>query len=180
MEFGRLSEEELKQVDFSLPAEPAENKKLLSGTPAVSAKVYAGCAKWGRPEWVGKIYPYKTKERDFLKHYVEHFNSIELNITHYKIYGEKGVRNWKEKEIGKDFKFCPKLFQGITHKGKLDTKRFLTNEFFRGIGAFEEHLGPIFVQYSETFSPKRKSELFKYLETLPGEYVYFVELRHPA
>ena len=40
-------------------------------------------------EWVGKVYPEKTKEKDFLQYYVQHYNSIELNATHYKIYGPK-------------------------------------------------------------------------------------------
>jgi len=180
MEFGRLTEDELKDVDFNLLPEPAENKKILTGEPVRDPKVYIGCAKWGRPEWVGKIYPPKTREKDFLKHYIEHYNSIELNITHYKIYGEKGIRNWAEKAKGKDFKFCPKMFQGITHRGKLNTKRFITNEFFRGIRGFEEHLGPIFVQVSETFSPKRKEELFTYLASLPKDLQYFLEVRHPG
>jgi len=178
MEFGRVPENELNAVDFSLPGEPAENKTVLNGQPVNMAKVYVGCAKWGRVEWVGKIYPLKTKERDFLKHYVEHYNSIELNTTHYKIYGEKGVRNWAEKAKGKDFKFCPKMFQGVTHKGKLNTKRFITNEFFRGIIAFKEHLGPVFVQFNETFSPKRKDELFTYLAALPKDLQIFLEVRH--
>src|SRR5258705_625080 len=133
MEFGRLADDELNKVDFTLPAEPPENKKVLEGKPATHAKVYVGCAKWGRPEWVGKIYPPKTREKDFLKQYIEHYNSIELNITHYKIYGEKGTRNWAEKAKGKDFKFCPKMFQGVTHKGKLGEKKFITNEFLRGV-----------------------------------------------
>ena len=107
-------------------------------------KVYLGCAKWGRTEWVGKIYPPKTKEKDFLQHYVEHYNSIELNATHYKIYGENGIRKWAEKAKGKDFVFCPKMYQGVTHRGSLKGKDFITNEFFRGIVAFEKHLGPIF------------------------------------
>ena len=68
MEFGRVPENELKDIDFSLPAEPAYNKKILSGKKSNEAKVYIGCAKWGRPEWVGKIYPLKTKEKDFLNH----------------------------------------------------------------------------------------------------------------
>src|SRR5689334_8743989 len=101
MEFGRVQENELDNIDFSLLAEPAENKTILKGTPFPDAKVYVGCAKWGRPEWVGKIYPPKTREKDFLKHYVEHYNSIELNATHYKVYGEKGIRNWAEKAKGK-------------------------------------------------------------------------------
>jgi uncharacterized protein YecE (DUF72 family) len=179
MEFGRVPENELDQVDFSLPKEPASNKEILKGKPAANAKVYLGCAKWGRLEWVGKIYPPKTKEKDFLSHYVEHYNSIELNATHYKIYGEKGIRNWAEKAKGKDFKFCPKMFQGVTHRGSLKGKDFITNEFFRGIVAFEEHLGPIFVQVSDTFSPKRKDELFTYLAALPKDLQFFLEVRHP-
>ena len=179
MEFGRIPDDELDSNDFSLPAEPAFNKKILKGKSVKNAKVYLGCAKWGRTEWVGKIYPPKTKEKDFLQHYVEHYNSIELNATHYKVYGEPGTRKWAEKAKGKDFKFCPKMYQGVTHRGSLKGKDFITNEFFRGIVGFEEHLGPIFVQVSDTFSPKRKDELFDYLKSLPTDLQFFLEVRHP-
>jgi uncharacterized protein YecE (DUF72 family) len=179
MEFGRVPENELNSIDFSLPDEPSFNKTILKGKPAKSPKVYLGCAKWGRLEWVGKIYPPKTKEKDFLQHYVEHYNSIELNATHYKVYGEAGIRKWAEKAKGKDFLFCPKMYQGVTHRGSLKGKDFITNEFFRGIVAFEEKLGPIFIQVSDTFSPKRKAELFDYLSSLPKDLQFFLEVRHP-
>jgi uncharacterized protein YecE (DUF72 family) len=180
MEFGRVPENELDQVDFSLPAEPPANKNVLAGQPFTGAKVYVGCAKWGRQEWVGKIYPLKTREKDFLKHYIDHFNAIELNATHYKIVGAKGMRKWAEQANGKDFKFCPKLFEGITHRGNLKTKKFLTNEFLRGIAGFEEHLGPVLIQVSDRFSPKRKEELFDFLISLPRDLQFFMEVRHPA
>ena len=178
MEFGRVPENELDKIDFSLPKEPAENKIILSGKKNKNAKVYIGCAKWGRTEWVGKIYPPKTKEKDFLNHYVEHYNCIELNATHYKIYGAAGIAKWAEKAKGKDFLFCPKMYQGVTHRGALKGKEFITTEFFRGITAFEKHLGPIFVQVSDSFSPKRKNELFDYLGTLPKDMQFFLEVRH--
>lgn len=180
MEFGRVPEGELNNVDFSLPAEPSGNKKIIGGKKKKNAKVYLGCAKWGRLEWVGKIYPPKTKEKNFLQHYVEHYNSIELNATHYKIYGENGIRKWAEKAKGKNFKFCPKMYQGVTHRGSLKGKEFITNEFFRGIVAFGEHLGPIFIQVSDTFSPNRKQEVFDYLASLPKDLQFFLEVRHPA
>lgn len=178
MEFGRITVEELDRVDFSLPDEPDFNKKVLKGKPGKNQKVYVGCAKWGRPEWVGKIYPLKTKEKDFLQHYVQHYNSIELNATHYRIWGEAGIKKWAEKAKDMDFKFCPKMYQGVTHRGSLAGKEFVTNEFFRGIVAFEEHLGPIFVQVSDSFSPKRKKELFAYLKSLPKDLQFFLEVRH--
>ena len=179
MEFGRVPENELKNIDFSLPADPVFNKKILKNKPVKNAKVYLGCAKWGREEWVGKIYPPKTKEKDFLQHYVQHYNSIELNATHYKVYGEGGIKKWIEKAAGKDFMFCPKMYQGVTHRGSLKGKEFITNEFFRGIVSFGEHLGPIFIQVSDTFSPKRKDELFTYLKSLPTGLQFFLEVRHP-
>ena len=77
MEFGRVPESELNTIDFTLPAEPAFNKKILQGKPAQLPKLYIGCAKWGRTEWIGKIYPPKAKEKDFLQYYVQHYNSIE-------------------------------------------------------------------------------------------------------
>lgn len=179
MEFGRVPESGLADVDFSLPSEPEWNKKILKGKPAKAAKVYLGCAKWGRLEWVGKIYPPRTKEKDFLQHYVHHYNSIELNATHYRIWGEAGIAKWAEKAKGLDFKFCPKMYQGVTHRGSLTGKEFVTNEFFRGIVAFKDHLGPIFVQVSDSFSPKRKKELFDYLGSLPKDLQFFLEVRHP-
>lgn len=179
MEFGRLETQESDFVDFSLPEEPGFNKRILKKKPVKNPKIYVGCAKWGRTEWVGKIYSPKTKEKDFLQHYVEHYNSIELNATHYKVYGDAGIRKWTEKAKGKDFRFCPKLYKGITHRGSLKGKDFITNEFFRGIVAFEEYLGPIFIQVSDSFSPKRKEELFNYLSSLPKDLQFFLEVRHP-
>ena len=179
MEFGRVPETELDSVNFKLPAEPVMNKKILPGKKITDAKVYMGCAKWGRPEWVGKIYPLKTKEKDFLQHYVEHYNSIELNATHYKVYGANGIEKWKQKADGKDFMFCPKMYKGITHFGKLTGKDFITNEFLRGIMAFGEHLGPTFIQVSDAYSPNRKDELFEFLKSLPVDVQFFLEVRHP-
>lgn len=172
--------EELNTIDFKLAAEPLFNRNILKGKAVKSPKVYMGCAKWGRTEWVGKIYPPGAKEKDFLDHYVQHYNSIELNATHYKVYGEAGIKKWTAKAAGKDFKFCPKMYQGVTHRGSLKGKDFIINEFFRGIVAFEEYLGPIFIQVSESFSPKRKEELYEFLKKLPTDLQFFLEVRHPA
>ena len=179
MEFGRVPENELSNIDFTLPAEPAFNKAVLKGKSVKTPKIYIGCAKWGRTEWVGKIYPPKTKEKDFLEHYVQHYNCIELNATHYKIYGAEGIKKWTAKAGDKDFMFCPKMYKGVTHFGSLKGKDFIVNEFFRGIVAFEKHLGPTFIQVSETFSPKRKEELLTFLRSLPTDMQFFVEVRHP-
>ncbi|MEO5891628.1 MAG: DUF72 domain-containing protein [Ferruginibacter sp.] len=179
MEFGRVPENELDTVDFILPPEPAFNEGVLKEKVA-NTKVYIGCAKWGRTEWVGTIYPPRTKEKDFLENYVQHYNSVELNATHYKIYGTEVIQKWSDKAAKKDFLFCPKMYKGVTHYGTLKGKDSMTTEFLKGVLAFKEHLGPIFIQVSEIFSPNRKEELFTYLESLPKDLQFFVEVRHPG
>src|SRR5215211_1546790 len=99
MDFGRVPE--LNDVDFKLPPEPLFNKAILKGTPAKNPLVYIGCAKWGRKEWIGKIYPKGTKDAQFLDEYVKHYNSIELNASHYKLYKPADIQKWIDKVKGR-------------------------------------------------------------------------------
>ena len=179
MEFGRVAPALLETIDFTLPKEPASNKLVLSGDKNADAKIYIGCAKWGRKEWIGKLYPKGTKDIDFLKQYVKHYNSIELNATHYKIYGKEAIEKWAAFAKGQDFKFCPKVPQLISHYSNFNNTDELTTAFLEGILAFKEHLGPIFLQVSEKYSPAKKDILFKYLESLPTDLQFFLEVRHP-
>ena len=177
MDFGRVPENELNTVDFKLPKEPEWNKDIL-GKKAKAPKFYVGCAKWGRKEWIGKIYPKGTKEAQFLDEYVKHYNSIELNATHYKLYKAEDVKKWAAKTNGNDFLFCPKVYQGISHFGNLKDKQFLTDTFLSGITGFGKNLGPVFLQVSDKFGPKRKEELYEYLTSLPKDVSFFLEVRH--
>src|SRR5688500_5495463 len=114
MEFGYLPPEELDKVNFQLLPDSAFNKEILKTAEAAKTKYYIGCGKWGRKDWIGKIFPPGSKEKDFLEYYISQFNSIELNATAYQIYGPATISKWAEKAIGKDFMFCPKVSQSIT------------------------------------------------------------------
>lgn len=178
MEFGRVPEKELDSIDFSLPKEPAANKLVLKPSKK-KPQVWLGCAKWGRKEWIGKIYPKGTKDAQFLDHYVQHYNSIELNATHYKIYKPEEIARWAAKANGKKFLFCPKVANSISHYSGFNNVDFLTTAFLEGVMAFGEHLGPLFLQVSEKYSPKQRGKLFDYLATLPTDLQFFLEVRHP-
>jgi len=177
MDFGRVPDNELNTVNFSLPEEPAWNKKILNGVKDKNVKVYIGCAKWGRKEWIGKIYPKGTSDTQFLEEYVKHYNAIELNATHYKLYNPADIKKWAAKARDNDFLFCPKFYEGISHVGNLKDKKFLTDTFLSGVTAFEKNLGPVFLQLSDKFGPKRKEELYQYLASLPKDVTSFLEVR---
>ncbi|MGZ8537413.1 MAG: DUF72 domain-containing protein [Flavisolibacter sp.] len=178
MDFGRVAKNQINKIDFSLPPEPLFNNKVLNKKFKKPA-VYIGCAKWSRKEWIGKIYPKGTKESNFLDEYVKHYNAIELNATHYKLYKADVFQKWIGHVKNKDFKFSPKVYKGISHFGSLINKQDFTNIFLENVIVFGKQLGPIFFQMSDRFSPKRKQELFNYLETLPKDVLFFLEVRHP-
>lgn len=182
MDFGSVAISEINNVDFTLAKDSLFTKETLKqGTPVINPKVYIGCAKWGRKEWLGKIYPAKTKEADFLNEYVKHFNGIELNATHYKMPNSDGIRKWREKAKNLDFKFSPKVPKGISHFGNLAPGPNLdrqTKEFIIAVSAFEENLGPVFLQLSDKFSPAKRDNLYAYLQQIPKDLSFFLEVRH--
>lgn len=177
MDFGRVPYKLLDQVDFSLPPEPESNKQFLSGSRAPNPKIYIGCPRWSVKDWLGKLYPKGTKDSHFLDEYVKQFNCIELNSTFYNLYDEGSIHKWAEKADGRDFLFCPKIFQGISHEGNLTDKLALMHAFEKGINAFGKHLGPAFLQLSDSFGPQRKKELQYFVQALPTAMNLFVEVR---
>jgi len=180
MEFGRVTPQELAAIDFTLPPDPeltVTTLKAAKNDPPL--QVHVGCAKWGRKEWLGKIYPPKTKDANFLDEYVKHFDCIELNATFYNVYPAATISKWKDKAgANPGFKFCPKFSQSISHIRRLKNAEEITTTFYEGILAFGDKLGPLFLQLSDNCTPKSFPELKAYLEQLPKDVPVFVELRH--
>ncbi len=177
MEFGKVTDEELAQIDFTLPPDPEVNKQVLTPLDEPT-KFYIGCAKWGRKDWVGKLYPKGTKPKDFLEHYAQIFNCIEFNAVYYRMPFPSDVWQWKSK-VPEGFKFCPKFTDIITHKKRLKNTEFETGKYLEAITEFKENLGPIFLMPHPQFSPKQIQTLYDFIEQFPEDVPMFVELRHP-
>lgn len=179
MEFGKIDGADLAAVDFRLPPDREETQKLLSTQirDGSNSSVYVGCAKWGRKDWIGTIYPEGTKESDFLEHYAKHFNSIELNATFYRLPSAAQTASWRKK-VGKDFLFCPKVSQVISHIKRLKDSQELVDRFYKGIAGFGENLGPVFLMPHPAIGPKSFDSLRAFLESLPHDVNTFIELRH--
>jgi uncharacterized protein YecE (DUF72 family) len=180
MKFGAVTEQQLYSIDLRLPPEPSQNAMILPGKRTTKPKVYVGAARWGDATWAGTIYPPKTPANRFRELYPKHFSAIELNATHYTIYPPETIRQWAAPAKGTDFKYCPKFPQQISHHSNFENTQAFTQTFLENIRAFEENLGPVFLQLSESFSPVQKKALFTYLSSLPKDLCFFLELRHPA
>lgn len=191
MEFGRT--EHIEEIDFSLPPDDPMNELLWQRLGAVEqrpgaegarlnspgpqpVRLYVGCTQWGRTDWVGKVYPKGTKQKDFLAHYVKQFNCIELNTLFYSLQPKEVIQRWASlADAG--FRFCPKMSESISHRLQLRNAQEETKQFIDHLSAFGDKLGTSFLQLSESFGPDRATVLQDYLRSLPERFRLCVELR---
>jgi len=174
MEFGKL--DDISQVDFSFPQNHAKNAVLLP-KKAANPQIWVGCPIWANPSWKGLIYPIYAKNQDFLYHYAQQFNCIELNATHYKTPDIFTIEKWKN-STPEGFKFCPKIPQSISHERQLFDCQELIEHFIENMRFLENRLGLSFLQVSPYFSPKKATILMDFLKSLPTNFPLAVELRH--
>lgn len=175
MNFGMIDYSHLPADYFTLPI---GDSTVLNTAASKNKSVYIGLSGWGNKEWKKGLGAEKIKDNEVLAYYAKKFNSVELNATHYSPY-DLICEKWATIASNPSFLFCPKLYKGVTHAGKLTGKTEILNKTIQGLHYFGNNLGPIFIQLHEKFSPSRKEELFTFLETLPRQQQFFLELRHP-
>lgn len=177
MKFGKITDQNLlNEIDFRVP----EVNQYSSKKSVETLQLFFGAPLWNKKEWVGKIYPKDAKQKDFLKHYSKTFNSIELNASYYRTPSSKTIQNWLEQvNENKEFLFCPKVNQGISHYGGLgNVEKGL--EFTDQVREFGDKLGPCFLQLNQNFDESKKVSLFKFLENWPVDLKLAVEFRHES
>ena len=176
MKFGKLPD--ISNVDFSLPVVSQKNIEVLQTNKNQPTIIYIGCTGWSMKEWVGKVYPPKTKTKDYLKYYAQQFNTIELNTTHYRIPDLATIEKWKT-ESTDDFRFCPKILQAVSHRNDMGTGGLLS-AFCDAIILLEKKMGCCFVQLPPYFGADRLGQLENFLERFPKEIPLAVEVRHES
>lgn len=106
------------------------------------------------------------------------FNAAEGNATFYGLPTAGTVQRWVE-EAPEDFHFCFKFPKTISHERRLIDAAAETNEFLTRVAPLEERLGTFFLQLHQSFGPEDLSTLESFLKSLPGDFQYAVEVRHP-
>lgn len=177
MEFGKL--DNVDHVDWALPP---DDKKALSYLPQFQPKprrYFLGTPTWGSRTWLGKIYPSDAKSHEFLHFYSRAFSTIELNTTHYRLPTTELVKGWCE-QVPKEFRFCPKFPQTISHERNGILDQTLLQEWQRALSDFGENLGVSFLQLPPYFSYEDRAVLHRFIEAWPSELPLALEFRHTS
>ena len=123
-----------------------------SGRPASRrGRVRIGISGWRYPGWRGSFYPKGLRHKDELAYAGQHFDTIEINVTHYSLQRPESFARWRD-ETPEGFVFAVKGSRFITHMKRLrEVEAPLANFFAQGVLRLGPKLGPILWQFPPRF-----------------------------
>jgi uncharacterized protein YecE (DUF72 family) len=94
-----------------------------------------GCSGWNYRDWRGAFYPDGLPARRWLEAYAEHFDTVEVNTTFYRLPRREAVATWVS-QTPPGFGFAVKGSRYLTHIRRLRDMR-------EGIARFLERIEPL-------------------------------------
>lgn len=166
----------------------AHPSKLLAGkrferraarlhTPA-RMNLYVGTSGYSYKEWKGPFYPKDLPDKQMLHYYSEHFRSVEINNTFYRMPKASVLEAWAA-EVPADFRFVIKASQRITHFQRLKDCRDSVDYLLDVIGVLMDRLGPVLFQLPPNLH-KDTTRLRDFLALLPPQRRLAFEFRHQS
>lgn len=147
-------------------------------------RLYVGTSGWSYRHWAGgRFYPKGLKPGDWLAFLAQHFATVEINSTFYRLPSETIVDRWCE-VTGRRFRFAVKLWRMITHRRKLVDCDEHLRDFFRIARGFRAKRGPLLVQLPPSVHkdlPRLDAFLGKLRKAMGRmRWRVAVEFRHPS
>lgn len=153
-----------------------------------------GTSSWSAKSWLGNFYPRGTAARDFLPCYSQVFDTVEADVTYYRVPTPSMVDGWKLR-TPEHFTMSAKMPRSIVHCGEgpapnpdrvlvYDHVQRITDDFLSVMGRLGKRLGPIVLQFpffNKGAFPDAglfMDRLDAYLSRLPGELRFAVEIRN--
>jgi uncharacterized protein YecE (DUF72 family) len=141
-------------------------------------RVLVGTSGYSYKEWKGPFYPADLAATKFLRFYAEHFPTVEINNTFYRMPTAKLLEGWAS-EVPAGFSFAIKAPQRITHMAKLQSATEMVNALVTTTNLLGPRLGPLLFQLPP-FLKKDVPRLDAFLREVPkGPRVAF-EFRHAS
>ena len=134
-----------------------------------------GTSGWNYQHWKGAFYPDQLTPREWLKYYMRHFETVEVNNTFYKLPGKNVFRDWYEM-TSECFVFSVKASRYITHMKKLKDPVQPIRTLIGNVTILKDKLGPLLFQLPPRWknNPER---LALFLKAMPDDLRIAFEFR---
>jgi uncharacterized protein YecE (DUF72 family) len=140
--------------------------------------VRVGCSGWSYDSWRAGIYEGAPASR-WLERYAEHFDTVEVNGTFYRLVKRETVEGWVERTPD-GFLFAVKASRYLTHMKRLRGIEQGIERFWEPLEPLREagRLGPVLWQLPENFH--RDDEVLAVALALLPPARHCFEFRHPS
>lgn len=149
----------------------------------MAGRVFIGTSGYAYPHWRGLFYPETLPQREWLRFYADHFETVELNNPFYRLPEAKMFRAWRD-AVPREFVFSVKGSRYITHIKKLAAPAQPLRLLLGRARALGPALGPLLFQLPPGWGPNLE-RLERFLEALSRQRMVpalraVLEVRHPG
>ncbi len=141
-------------------------------------KQFIGCSGFNYDDWKGRFYPEDTAKKRWLEYYAEHFNSVEINASFYRLPKQKTLKNWYER-VPDSFRFTLKGSRYVTHAKKLNNPSDPVTTFYKRAEVLQDKLGCILWQLPGNLQ-KDMEKLKGFCSALSNNFRNVIEFRHSS
>ena len=141
---------------------------------------YIGCSGFSFRDWKGVFYPSELPPRKWLAYYCSQFNTLELNVTFYRMPALKAFETWYDQSPA-GYRFAVKAPRTVTHYQKFSAAAQPVLADFYGTvrEGLREKLGPVLFQLppKAAYSDELAQRL---VDSLDPAFTNVAEFRHPS
>jgi uncharacterized protein YecE (DUF72 family) len=119
------------------------------------ARAHIGTSGWNYKHWWnGEFYEKELKPSQWLGFFAEHFDTVEINSSFYRLPDEETFKNWRN-QVPHRFTFAVKASRFLTHIKRLKDPEEPLALFLSRAKVLKERLGPVLFQ----LPPRMKADL---------------------
>jgi uncharacterized protein YecE (DUF72 family) len=107
--------------------------------------LYVGTSGWQYRHWLGPFYPRRPRVDDDLAYFANHFQTVELNGTFYRLPELRTFAEWRRRTPD-GFVFAVKASRFLTHIRRLRDPRESVERMLSRASALGGKLGPVLLQ----------------------------------
>jgi len=141
------------------------------------APIRVGCSGWQYRHWRGAFYPANLPVARWFAHYAQHFDTVEINNTFYRLPSSETFATWRTR-VPPGFVYAIKSSRFLTHMKKLKDPERPIQLFMSRAVALGRTLGPILYQLPPQFDLNLE-RLQVFLGALPKWRRHVLEVRDP-
>lgn len=167
------------------PPPPAHRSARPSGQAPTPGRALVGTSGWSYDNWRERFYPADLPKKRWFEYFAQHFATVELNATFYRLFPATTFGRWSE-NAPPGFVYATKLWRVVTHRKRLVEVQEELEVFLERASELGATQGPLLVQLPPNLR-RDDDRLAAFLDVLAdaraqrrGELRVTMEFRHAS